>query len=51
MTPALVREAADYLSRSRVVEMPERGHSPYFEDPDSWNTIVSGFLDQNHNIR
>lgn len=51
MTPALVREAASYLSNSRVVELPGRGHSPYFEDPDSWNTIVSEFLDQSRNIR
>lgn len=44
MTPKLVREAAGYLSRATVVELPERGHSPYFEDPDAWNTLVAHFL-------
>ncbi len=46
MTPALLRDAATWLSRSSFVEMPDRGHSPYFEDPDAWNAIVDNFLAQ-----
>lgn len=46
MTPALLRTAATWLSRSSVVEMPGRGHSPYFEDPDAWNAVVDEFLAQ-----
>lgn len=44
MTPDLIRHAAGYFSDSTVVELADRGHSPYFEDPDSWNEIVSRFL-------
>lgn len=44
MTPALVRDAAGRLPRARVVELPDRGHSPYFEDPDGWNDLVASFL-------
>lgn len=44
MTPALIREASARLPNATVVEMPGRGHSPYFEDPDAWNGIVSDFL-------
>lgn len=44
MTPALIRDAAKRLPKAEVVVMPDRGHSPYFEDPDTWNTVVHTFL-------
>lgn len=44
MTPERVRDAASRLPQVKVVELPDRGHSPYFEDPDAWNTSVEGFL-------
>jgi len=44
MTPELVRKAAAYLAQATFVEIPGRGHSVYFEDPDSWNEIVARFL-------
>ncbi len=44
MSPARIRDAAEQLPRSRVVEFADRGHSPYFEDPDAWNEAVLAFL-------
>lgn len=44
MTPDRIRRAAAFLPRSEVVELADRGHSPYFEDPDPWNEIVAKFL-------
>ncbi len=48
MTPALLRTAATWLTRSTIVELPGLGHSPYFEDPDTWNAVVDDFLSQHH---
>lgn len=42
--PAAVRALADELPDARVAEIPGSGHSPYFEDADTWNTIVDRFL-------
>ncbi|GAA3890888.1 3-oxoadipate enol-lactonase [Leifsonia kafniensis] len=44
MTPKLIRRAAEYLPNAAVIELAGRGHSPYFEDPDAWNTVVATFL-------
>jgi 3-oxoadipate enol-lactonase len=44
MTPERLRTAATYLSDATVVELSDRGHSPYFEDPKPWNEIVAKFL-------
>ncbi|WP_104129539.1 alpha/beta fold hydrolase [Cryobacterium sp. N21] len=44
MTPERIRSAARYLSAPTVVEMSDRGHSPYFEDPQPWNDLVAKFL-------
>ncbi len=46
MTPTLLRAAATWLQESTVVELPGLGHSPYFEDPDTWNAAVANFLTQ-----
>lgn len=48
MTPALLREAATWLSRVSVAEMPGLGHSPYFEEPQSWNRVVEDFFASQH---
>lgn len=41
--PAAVREVAKVLD-ARFVEIADAGHSPYFERPDAWNTVVLEFL-------
>jgi 3-oxoadipate enol-lactonase len=40
----LVRDTAERLANSRVVEIADAGHSPYFERPDEYNTAVLEFL-------
>ncbi len=42
--PAAVRAVADLLPDARVVEVVGAGHSPYFEDPATWNDAVDRFL-------
>ena len=42
--PAAIRALADLLPDARVVEVVGAGHSPYFEDPHSWNHAVDSFL-------
>lgn len=44
MTPARIHDVAGRLTRATVVELPGLGHSPYFEDPDVWNSMVAEFL-------
>jgi len=44
MTPERLRSAAELLPDARVLELADRGHSPYFEDPDPWNDHVSRFI-------
>lgn len=43
-SPAAIREAAAHLPTARVVEIPDTGHSPYFEVPALWNEAVLEFL-------
>ena len=33
------------LPTSRLVEIPDTGHSPYFERPDAWNRAVLEHFD------
>lgn len=42
--PRAVRALADLLPDARVAEIPGSGHSPYFEDPDTWNAVVGRFI-------
>ncbi|MEM9776311.1 MAG: alpha/beta hydrolase [Chloroflexota bacterium] len=42
--PAMIRQAATYISHAQVVEIPEADHSPYFETPEHWNEVVLTFL-------
>ena len=43
-SPATIHEAAGHLPQARVVEIPDTGHSPYFELPEIWNRNVLEFL-------
>ena len=43
-SPTTIREAAAQLPNARVVEIPDTGHSPYFETPLVWNEAVLSFL-------
>ncbi len=42
--PDLIRASAALVPGARVEEIAGCGHSPYFEKPDVWNTLVSTFL-------
>ena len=42
--PASVRALAGLLPDARVVEIPGSGHSPYYEDASTWNTMVGRFF-------
>jgi len=42
--PAGVRAVAALLPDARVEVIPGCGHSPYYEDPDAWNAVVTAFL-------
>lgn len=44
--PAELAKSCQLLSNGRYVEIPEAGHSPYFEQPAAWNEAVLGFLTQ-----
>jgi pimeloyl-ACP methyl ester carboxylesterase len=42
--PALIRELAARLPGAQTLEIAGAGHSPYFEQPESWNRAVLEFL-------
>ncbi len=42
--PGLIEAASAFIAGSRVVVVPDTGHSPYFERSDQWNDIVTRFL-------
>jgi 2-succinyl-6-hydroxy-2,4-cyclohexadiene-1-carboxylate synthase len=42
--PDVIRSVAAEVSASLVVELPDSGHSPYFETPEAWNEAVDAFL-------
>ena len=44
IAPEAVHEVAKVIPGARVVEIPEAGHSPYFERPEAWNETVLSFL-------
>jgi pimeloyl-ACP methyl ester carboxylesterase len=41
-----VHEVAALFPDARVAEIAGSGHSPYFEDPATWNLAVRRFLDE-----
>lgn len=44
--PEAIREVAALTPGSELVELPEAGHSPYFETPEAFNRTVGAFLQQ-----
>jgi len=42
--PDVIRSCAALLPRAEVIEIPGSGHSPYFEDPATWNHELATFL-------
>ncbi len=46
VAPEIVRVASGLLPGSQFVEVPDSGHSVYFEQPDVFNHVVQGFLSE-----
>ena len=44
--PEVLRMAAAMVPGAEVEEMPDSGHSPYWEEPERYNETVEGFLDK-----
>jgi 3-oxoadipate enol-lactonase len=44
--PAAIREVAALMPGSELVELPDAGHSPYFETPEVFNRTVGAFLER-----
>jgi len=44
IAPSIMRLMADRLTGSRFVTIRGAGHSPYFEQPEEFNRVLSGFL-------
>jgi 2-hydroxy-6-oxonona-2,4-dienedioate hydrolase len=42
--PSVGRQTQEFLGRSRLVIIPGTAHAPYYEDPDTFNTLVVDFL-------
>jgi 3-oxoadipate enol-lactonase len=42
--PESIDKAAGHIAGARVERIEGAGHSPYFEQPDTWNSLVLGFL-------
>ena len=42
--PPLIKNFADLAPNSRYMEIPNIGHSLYFEDPDQFNRLIENFL-------
>ena len=40
----MIRDSADRVRGSQFVEIPDAGHSPYFEQPAAWNAALLEFL-------
>jgi pimeloyl-ACP methyl ester carboxylesterase len=42
--PAAIQQAATLVPHALVVVISHAGHSPYFEQPEEWNQMVTRFL-------
>lgn len=42
--PAMLHDSANRISRAQFVQIPNAGHSPYFEQPLAWNAALLEFL-------
>ena len=40
----MIRDSANRVRGAQFVEIPDAGHSPYFEQPAAWNTALLNFL-------
>jgi pimeloyl-ACP methyl ester carboxylesterase len=45
--PATIADAAARVPGARVEQVPDAGHSPYFERPEAWNALVLDFWSHN----
>jgi 3-oxoadipate enol-lactonase len=43
--PSIIRHASTLIPHARFAEVPDSGHSVYFEQPEAFNRIVSDFID------
>ena len=41
---ASLRRSSELIDGAQYVEIPDAGHSPYFEQPEAWNQAVLSFL-------
>ena len=44
--PAMMKLLADHLPQSRSETMPEAGHAAFWEQPETWNSLVLEFIGQ-----
>ena len=44
--PELIKISHRLTPGSRYIEVPDAGHSAYFETPQLWNSLVRDFVDQ-----
>lgn len=45
--PTFVHEIAAWVPGATVIDMPDVGHSPYWESPEAFNELVGNWLDGN----
>lgn len=45
--PAFVHKIAAWIPNATVIDMPNVGHSPYWESPDEFNQVIRTWLDRN----
>ena len=41
---SMLRDSANRIRGAHFVEIPDAGHSPYFEQPQAWNAALLDFL-------
>jgi len=45
--PVFVHEVAAWVPGAKVVDIPDVGHSPYWENPEGFDRVVTDWLDRN----
>jgi pimeloyl-ACP methyl ester carboxylesterase len=51
LTPESYRHVAALIPGAEAFQFAASGHSPYFEEPDTYNAIVGAFLDRHSDVR
>mgnify|MGYP001814826228 FL=1 len=46
LAPDIARAAAEMASDGRLLEMPECGHAPFLEDPETYHDALLSFIDE-----